>query len=42
MLGIICTLSYLKSGSLWMPVVMHWVIVVSWLLIFGGLEKFQG
>ncbi|MBW4471630.1 MAG: CPBP family intramembrane metalloprotease [Stenomitos rutilans HA7619-LM2] len=42
LLGIICTLSYLKSGSIWMPVVIHWSIVVAWLLIFGGLEKFHG
>jgi predicted Abi (CAAX) family protease len=40
LLGIVCTLSYLRSGSLWTPVAMHWLIVVVWLLVFGGLEKF--
>lgn len=42
LLGLICTLSYLKSGSLWMPVVLHWSIVVVWLLVLGGLKRFHG
>ncbi|PSB33592.1 type II CAAX prenyl endopeptidase Rce1 family protein [Stenomitos frigidus] len=42
LLGIICTISYLKSGSVWTPIAIHWLIVVAWLLCFGGLEKFQG
>ena len=40
-IGIICTISYLKSGSAWVPITLHWLIVVVWLLLFGGLEKFQ-
>lgn len=39
LLGIICTLSYWQSGSLWPPVVIHWVIVAVWLLLFGGYRK---
>lgn len=39
LLGIGCTLSYLQSGSLWMPVFMHWLIVVVWLLFLGGYKK---
>ncbi|WP_218776668.1 type II CAAX prenyl endopeptidase Rce1 family protein [Nostoc sp. T09] len=39
LLGIICTIAYLQSGSLWPSVVMHWVIVVVWLVFFGGYEK---
>jgi len=42
LLGIIYTVSYLKSGSVWISVIMHWLIVVAWLLLFGGLERFQG
>jgi predicted Abi (CAAX) family protease len=38
--GVVCTLSYLRSGSIWLPIILHWVIVVSWLLVFGGLRNF--
>ncbi|BBD59934.1 abortive infection protein [Nostoc sp. HK-01] len=38
-LGIICTVAYLQSGSLWPSVIMHWIIVVVWLVLFGGYEK---
>lgn len=41
LISTICTLAYLRSGSIWLPVVLHWVIVVVWLLMFGGLGKFQ-
>jgi predicted Abi (CAAX) family protease len=41
LLGILCTLSYLQSRSIWMPMFIHWTIVVNWLLIWGGLEKFS-
>jgi predicted Abi (CAAX) family protease len=37
-LGIACTLAYLQSGSLWMPII-HWVVVVVWLLFLGGYGK---
>ncbi|KAM3097333.1 type II CAAX prenyl endopeptidase Rce1 family protein [Phormidesmis sp. 146-12] len=40
LLGMICTSSYLRSGSLWIPVILHWLIVVVWLVMLGGLEKF--
>ncbi|MBD1845785.1 CPBP family intramembrane metalloprotease [Cyanobacteria bacterium FACHB-63] len=40
LLGIVCTVSYLRSQSLWTAVVIHWAIVIVWLLVFGGLEKF--
>ena len=39
LLGIVCTLSYLQSRCIWMPMLIHWAIVVNWLLIWGGLEK---
>ena len=42
LLGIVCTLSYLDSGSLWIPVILHWVIVVFWLLGLGGYKKLYG
>ncbi len=38
-LGAVCSLSYLQSGSLWPPVVIHWIVVVVWLLFLGGYER---
>jgi predicted Abi (CAAX) family protease len=40
LLGLICSLSYFNSGSLWTAVGLHWAIVVVWLLFLGGLAKF--
>ncbi|MBD1922358.1 CPBP family intramembrane metalloprotease [Microcoleus sp. FACHB-831] len=42
LLGIVCTVSYLQSGSLWPPVVIHWLIVVVWLLLLGGYRELHG
>jgi uncharacterized protein len=42
LLGVICTLCALQSRSMWTAVWVHWAIVVQWLLIWGGLERFQG
>ena len=39
LLGIICTLAYLQSGSLWLPVLLHWIVVVVWLLLLDGYGK---
>jgi predicted Abi (CAAX) family protease len=39
LLGITCSLAYLQSGSLWTPVVIHWLAVVVWLLFLGGYRK---
>ncbi|MBW4622416.1 MAG: CPBP family intramembrane metalloprotease [Cyanosarcina radialis HA8281-LM2] len=36
LLGIVCTLAYLSSGSLWTSVVLHWLVVITWLLLLGG------
>lgn len=40
LVGIVCTISYLRSRSIWTAIVIHWSIVVVWLLIFGGIVKF--
>ena len=42
LLGIVCSLAYLQSGSLWIPVVIHWLVVVVWLLFLGGYRKLYG
>jgi predicted Abi (CAAX) family protease len=39
MLAIVCTLAYLKSGSIYPPIILHWIFVLSWLLFFGGYQK---
>lgn len=36
LLGVLCTLLYRRSGSLWPPVVLHSLVVVGWLLLLGS------
>jgi predicted Abi (CAAX) family protease len=38
-LGLACTLSYFQSASVWNGVLIHWSIVVSWLLLLDGYTK---
>ena len=35
-LGVTCGWGYVLSRSLWVPVLVHWVAVVVWVLLFGG------
>ncbi len=35
-LGLSCAYAYIKSGSLWLPIIMHWATVVVWVLFLGG------
>ncbi|MEO0457751.1 MAG: CPBP family glutamic-type intramembrane protease [Cyanobacteria bacterium P01_A01_bin.114] len=39
LLGVVCTLSYVQSASLWPPVVLHWLMVIIWLLVLGGYGR---
>jgi len=39
LLGMDCTLAYLQTGSLWLPVLIHWLAVVIWLLLLGGYHQ---
>ncbi|HJT50321.1 MAG TPA: CPBP family glutamic-type intramembrane protease, partial [Nitrosospira sp.] len=39
LLGIVCTMTYLKSGSIWPPILFHWFTVVVWIMFLGGWEK---
>lgn len=41
LLGLICTIAYLQSGSIWIPIVIHWLTVVVWLLCLGGIKKLK-
>ena len=35
-LGLACSLSYVYSKSLWVPVLIHWLTVCVWVLFLGG------
>lgn len=39
LLGLVCAIAYYQTGSLWSSVVLHWLIVVLWLLVFGGYNR---
>ena len=36
LMGIACTITYLRSGSLWVPVAIHWLTVLAWVLFLNG------
>jgi predicted Abi (CAAX) family protease len=36
LLGGFCTIAYLATGSIWPAILMHWIVVVGWLKLFGG------
>lgn len=36
LLGIACTVTYLISGSIWPPMIIHWAVVTPWIFFFGG------
>jgi predicted Abi (CAAX) family protease len=38
-LGVACILAYLQSGSFWLPVGIHWLTLLVWLLLLGGYRK---
>lgn len=35
-LGLVCTMAYRTSGSIWPPVAIHWAMVVVWKAVAGG------
>jgi predicted Abi (CAAX) family protease len=35
-LGVACSLSYIYSQSLWVPVIIHWLTVFIWVVFWGG------
>ncbi len=39
LLGLICTIAYWQSGSGWVSVAMHWLIVFVWLMFLGGYTR---
>jgi predicted Abi (CAAX) family protease len=41
-LAIATTTAYALTGSLWIIAFIHWVVVIAWLLMFGGLDRLEG
>jgi predicted Abi (CAAX) family protease len=35
-LGFTCGFAYVRSRSIWMPVIIHWASVLVWVLLLGG------
>ncbi len=35
-LGLACGFGYVLSGSLWVPVIFHWLTVLIWVFLLGG------
>jgi predicted Abi (CAAX) family protease len=42
LLGAVCAIAYLTTGSILSSVVIHWVVVSAWIEIFGGKERLLG
>jgi predicted Abi (CAAX) family protease len=42
LLGLFCTLIYLRSGSVWPSVLIHWLFVVIWIVFLGGYKRLRG
>jgi predicted Abi (CAAX) family protease len=36
LMAIACTITYLKAGSLWVPVAIHWLTVLVWVFFLNG------
>ena len=36
LMAIACTITYLKTGSLWVPIAIHWLTVVVWVFFLSG------
>lgn len=36
LLGVVCVIAYQATGSLWPPVLIHWLAVLIWLELLGG------
>ncbi|BAU13696.1 hypothetical protein LEP3755_42370 [Leptolyngbya sp. NIES-3755] len=41
LLGVACTVAYLFTGSLLVITLIHWIVVTTWLILFGGIEKLE-
>ena len=41
LLGVVCTILYCNSGSVWTAVIFHWLIVSVWLTCLGGFAQLK-
>ncbi|NCS33922.1 MAG: CPBP family intramembrane metalloprotease [Microcystis aeruginosa G11-01] len=41
LLGLVCTIAYFATGSIWTISILHWIVVVIWLLGFNGLSALK-
>jgi predicted Abi (CAAX) family protease len=41
LLGIILTITYALTGSAWIIIFIHWLVVVLWLTFLGGIDKLK-
>jgi len=39
LLGLTCSISYVISRSLWIPIFIHWLTVIIWVIFLGGRNK---
>ena len=39
LLGLTCSLTYIQSRSLWVPVFIHWTTVFVWVIFLGGRNR---
>jgi predicted Abi (CAAX) family protease len=42
LLGLACSLGYIYTRSLWVPMLMHWLSVLVWVLFLGGRNLLLG
>jgi predicted Abi (CAAX) family protease len=35
-MAIACTITYIKTGSLWVPIAIHWLTVLVWVFLLNG------
>jgi predicted Abi (CAAX) family protease len=38
LLGAVCSIAYYTTGSIWPSVLIHWIVVVGWVKVFGGKQ----
>jgi predicted Abi (CAAX) family protease len=36
LMAIACTITYIKTGSLWVPIAIHWLTVLVWVFLLSG------
>jgi predicted Abi (CAAX) family protease len=39
LLGVVCVIAYQATGSIWPPVLIHWLVVLIWLELLGGRSR---